>query len=472
MLRANLATIPTASHHTELNRPNMSGRRVLLVTTDFPPNPTGGRFRLLKLVRLLPDFGWDPTVLTITSPIDADALLNTEIPRGSRVVRAWMPQIKGRTISAVKGLVGSPAMGDPAGNPPWRRAARVVSRCLSGAARRWMVPDHYVSWVPFALLSGLAICRRWKPEVVFTSAPGVSGFLLGYLLKCATGIPWVAEYRDLWTGDHFRHWVPPSRERFELRIERGIMRKADIILTVSERYREYLSCLHENGRIGRIRCVPNGADFTQAIHGESSGVVPEPNTFIHTGHLHDKLNPVEFFKAFTAVAKKYGKSPSAPRCILAGEIQPQVRRTLGEIPDHTGGGPSPFELLGELPHADSLHLQRSAFVLLLFIVRGPATEGVITGKLFEYIAAGRPILVVTDGGEAAEIIRRGRLGWITPYDTEAIRSLLSKIVSDPDRSIREVYQPDWEYLMSFDQKTMAARVADALSAASGQGLRR
>lgn len=465
-------TVPT-DDPASLREPR---KRVLIVTTAFPPNGSAGRFRPLKLLRLLPQRGWDVAILTTSPEIGADARINSEIPPNSRVVRAWLPQVRDRLIAFAKGWAGERESRSANGGttvssssqlPAWRRALRLISTWSAALGRYCMIPDIYMPWIPFAFVKGLRLCRRWRPTVVLTTAPTFSTFIVGYALKAFTRTPWVADYRDLWSGDVLRQSIPPLRATLELRLERFLLRRADVILAVSEGYRHRLLSLHQERNPDRIRCVPNGTDcVSMGTDRDVLDVTPQAGTFVYTGSLYETRSPLEFFTAFMRLAASQPPASPAPKCILAGQIQPQVRAALEEVVGPTSSERSPFLLSGQLTHTESIRLQRSAFALLLFVNRGPTTGGTVPGKLYEYIAARRPILVVTDGGDAAQIVRRGRLGWVTKPDPDAIYALLRAILADPDDSLREAYQPDWEYLSQFDEGIMAARIADALTAAS------
>jgi glycosyltransferase involved in cell wall biosynthesis len=157
--------------------------------------------------------------------------------------------------------------------------------------------------------------------------------------------------------------------------------------------------------------------------------------------------------------------------VLAGGADPEVRVPLERLSRCESQGAPLFEFLGPVAHEKSLALQRSAFVLILFVNRGINTHGTIPGKIFEYIAARRPILAIADSGDAADIVRCGRLGWVVPHETAAIAAFLERFLSNPDRMISETYQPDWTYLNRFDETVMAAQVAEALEAAANSGAR-
>lgn len=445
-----------------------SRRRVLLVTTDFPPLATGGRFRPLKLARLLPFNGWDPTVLTISAPLGSDDRLTGEIPSGTRVIRACYPQIKTRFVKAAKRLLLDTPPADLSAargrqhDPSWRRAARTVSNLCGEAGRLVLVPDNYAAWIPLAVAVGLRDRLKWTPDVILASAPSVSSFIVAYVLSRLVGTPWVAEYRDLWTGDHWRHWVPPIRAAVEHRLERFLISNVHSVLTVSPGYREHLMSLHPSLSPGRIRCIPNSAPIVNDSHNH--GIQPRPGVFVHTGPLGATRQPQGFFEAFARVAPRF-RDP-LPRVVLAGSVDPEFRAPLERLSPCEPQGAPLFEFLGSVAHGKSLALQQSAFVLILFVNRGANTHGTIPGKIFEYIAARRPILAIADSGDAADIVQCGRLGWVVPHETAAIAAFLERFLSNPDRMISETYRPDWTYLNRFDETVMAAQVADALEAAA------
>jgi glycosyltransferase involved in cell wall biosynthesis len=374
--------------------------KVLLVTLHFPPGGGGGVQRPLKFATHLPALGIETHVLAPDVPgaVPTDAEL--ELP-----TQAWIHRVR---------YVG------PRGAPPAERLAETqgLERLGTQAAllgRRLLVPDENVPWSTVALPVAVRLARREGVDVVLTTSPPPSLHLLGAAVKRASGAAWVADLRDP-LGAH------PHRRGYESRLARlkesavgGVARlvasQADAIVAASDAIAEEARALHPKGKVATIANGCDFDDFAGLEHHDGDRL-----RITHAGSFHGKRDPKPFLRALA----ESGLDDVVVR--FAGDLRAADR----EYADELGLGDR-VELLGYVSRRRSLELQRDSEVLLLLIPEsGGRGRAVVTGKIFEYLAAERPILaaVPTDGA-AAELVRDTGAGIVVaPDDVDGLRDAL------------------------------------------------
>jgi len=469
-------------------------RTVLVVAGEFPPVKTIGRIRTAKFVRHLEACGWKVVVLTVApngSTVTADPALADEVPAGAAVVRVAVPDLEAAAARAVKRLLGrrgapaaTPAAPDstipsPAAAAPPAAAGRpgLLDR-LHGTLRHVLrhyvdIPDSYNLWAWRARHVAERLCARHGVDVVYTTLPPFSAAWLGYRLRRRLGLPWVADYRDLWTGDVLREWLPGWRTRLERRIERRLISRADAVITVSEQKTDYVRRLI-GGPVARWTTITNGYDVEEFAGLRRSRRPDGTITFVFTGRLFKNRCGYAFCEALGELKRENPALASPVRVHFLGGVSPEIRARFDRIIGDYGLA-GQFFFPGDIPYAAAKQAQIDADYLLLIVDTGATSDGVIPGKLFEYVSARRPIFALTDPGATATIIREGRLGWtVGAEDKAGCKKLLAEVLAQP---VPEVLTPDEDYLQQFDRKRLTARlaalfdevVADAAIHNSGRG---
>ena len=372
--------------------------RVLLVTMYFPPAGGGGVQRPLKLAQYLPAFGVETHVLAPDDPKWVHSDSELRVP-----TQAWVHRAR--------------YLGPRARKPAEElRAADGLERVLVQAqltARRLLVPDASVTWNVTAIPAAIRIARREGIDAVITTSPPGSVHLVGAAVRRVTGTRWIADLRDpLVANQHRRDDTAAARARQAAneQVARLVARNADAISCVSEAIADEMRGLHPSGV---VRTIANGCDFDDFAGLEYRRA--ERFRITHAGSFFGKRDPRPFLQAFhdanlDAVVRFAGDFRSSDR---------EWAETLG-LGER-------LELVGYLPRAESLRLQRDSEALLLLIPEaGGRGKGVLSGKVFEYIAAGRPILaVVPPDGAAAELVRETGSGVVVaPDDVDGIRAAL------------------------------------------------
>jgi len=388
--------------------------KVLLVTLYFPPAGGGGVQRPLKLAQYLPALGIETHVLAPDDPkwIHEDADLR--VPTQAWVHRARYFGPKGR--KPAEELHGKEGL---------ERA--VVHARLAG--RRLLVPDENVTWNLTAIPAAIRIVRRHGIDAVLTTSPPNSIHLVGAAVRRATGARWLADLRDSLVAHPHRRAESAAvraKEKVDEGVARLVARSADAISCVSEAIAEETRRFEPHGRVVTI---PNGCDFD-----DFAGLDYRPGErfrITHTGSFFGKRDPRPFLQALhdsglDAVARFLGDFRSADR----------------EWAEQLGLGDR-LELIPYAPRAESLQLQRDSDALLLLIPEaGGRGKGVLSGKVFEYLASGRPILAaVPPDGAAAELIRETGAGVVAaPDDVEGLKAALVEL----ERRFRTGGLPDVE----------------------------
>ncbi len=383
-------------------------RRLLVVTYYFPPSGGAGVQRVLKWVKYLRGFGVEPTVLTVKAGAypKYDKTLARDVPPGVAVHRtpAFDPygayaRLTGRgrqqAVAATTGYVAE-------SRDPKERLAQWVRANL-------FIPDARVGWVPFAVARGLRLLRDGSFDALLTSGPPHSVHLTGLALHRLTGLPWLADFRDPWTDISYYDELPRTAlaRAADAWLERAVLREATRVVTISEAGKALFL-----GKVARpaeeVAVIENGfdpADFTD-------GPEPSADRFVlaYVGSLYGSRSPEALWRALAAL-RGQGRIPRL-RLRLVGRIGDEVQATLRRY-----GLAAVAETVPYLPHDAAVREMQRATALLLTIEPYRHEHGTTTGKLYEYLAAGRPILGSgpTDGA-AADLLRTTGAGRMIERD--------------------------------------------------------
>jgi glycosyltransferase involved in cell wall biosynthesis len=377
--------------------------KVLLVTLYWPPAGGGGVQRPLKTATHLPALGIETHVLAPDDPKWVHRDEELEPPTQAWVHRARYVGPEGRR---------------PADELHGTQGLERFSKQVSLFGRRLLVPDENVAWNLTAIPAAARIVREEGIDVVLTTSPPNSIHLIGAAVKRLTGKRWVADLRDSLTGHPHRRTESTAvraKEQTQRVIASLVARTADAIVAASEAIADEARTLEPKGEVVTIA---NGCDFDDFDGlGYTRG---ERFRITHTGSFFGKRDPRPFL---TALAES--KSDAVARFV--GDFRPSDR----EFAQNLDLGDR-LELHPFLPRRQALALQRDSEALLLLIPEADGRgKGVLSGKVFEYLASERPILAaVPPDGAAAELIRESKAGVIAPPDDPAaLREALDGLVS-------------------------------------------
>jgi glycosyltransferase involved in cell wall biosynthesis len=403
-------------------------RRVLIIAYYFPPLGGAGVQRTLKFVKYLPQFGWRATVVSTSSRLypSRDPALTREIPAETRVVRA-------------------PAL-------PIARYVAILLHKLGLMRLKAYVswPDGGFGWVPGAFLATWREVRRTRPDVIFSTSAPYGGHLVALAIHRLTGIPWIADFRDEWAADDHDADRPRALARLNGHVEHAIRRHAAQTVVVAD----YFRLAGDGPRV----TITNGVDPADIPEGD--GAPPDDRfrlTYVGTVYGTIDLAPV-----LAALA----------RLIAAGHIAPeQVElRIVGGIwlPEFTVPDGVPLTQTGYLNHDEAIAEMRRATALLLF---RPALSLAPSGKIFEYLAAERPVLCVTRPENlASQLVSEWDAGAVAhPSDDGAIEeALLSLYQRWRTGDLAAPHGTRARVLARFSRRELTRQLAEVLDAAADQ----
>jgi len=439
-------------------------KKVLIISYYFPPCGGSGVQRTLKFVKYLPQFGWQPVVLTAR---------NADYPAYDSSLLMEIPE----TVPIYKTRIFEPYAlyrkwtGRPAGE-----AVDIATLTLSETERRrwterlaeWVrdaffVPDARIGWLPFALWKGLTIVPREGVQLLYSSAPPYTCHLIGLFLKRLTGLPWVADFRDSWIGWlSTPQWRPWLSRRLEFWMEEAVLQWADRIVTVSKGIWVDLKRRHSQISDERWQGLPNGydaEDFQRAKPRDKDARL----TFTYTGSLYGNRHPGALLKALRELFKEQPEMRSHIRLRFVGRIGQAI---LDELQSDTWR--HVVEVIPYVSHQECLGYLLATDVSLLIIDDAPVNRGILTGKLFEYLGARKPILALAPEGEAAALIRRLKAGIVvSPRDTSAIK----KAVADIFRRWRQrsLSLPSAGETLSFERRELTRQLSKVFNQVIANG---
>ena len=376
--------------------------KVLLVALYFPPAGGGGVQRPLKFATHLPELGIETHVLAPDDPkwIHRDDELQPP-------TLAWVHRVR---------YVG-PKGRRPAEELHGTTGLERVAKQAQLAGRRLLVPDENVSWNLTAIPAAIRIVRNEQIDVVITTSPPNSVHLIGAAVQKATGVKWVADLRDSVVAHPHRRaesMLVRAKESGDHLVARLVANRADAVVAVSE---AIAAEVNDRSPAGPVVTIANGSDFDDFVGIEHHR--SERFRITHTGSFFGKRDPRPFLSALEAS----GLDDAVVRFL--GDFRSSDR----EWADTLSLGDR-LEVIPYAPRRKSLELQRDSEVLLLLIPEaGGRGKGVLSGKVFEYLAAERPILaLVPPDGAAAELIRNANAGVVVaPDDVDGIAAALREL---------------------------------------------
>jgi len=374
-----------------------------------------------------------------------DPGLAADIPRGTTVHRARYrgpshAQTPAARLAAAHGI-----------------GALGVRAALLG--RSALLPDPEVAWLPDALRTGVRAVRERGIDVVLSTSPPNSAHVIAAAIARRSGVPFVADFRDSWLANPHRRYERRSvraKRAVEARIAHAALRRVAAISAVTPAIAEEARELAPAGT--PVRVVANGCDFD-----EFAGLAyarGERMRIVHAGSFFGQRTPRPFLSAFAALLRARPELRGRVQAAFLGELRPADREWALAL-----GLGDALALEGFRPHAEAIAAMRAADVLLLLVPRaGGRGLSVVSGKVFEYLAAQRPIVaLVPPEGDAASLLRDTGSAWIAdPDDEAAIGAALDGAVTawEADALGERQLTPEWRERL--DRRTRAGELAELL----------
>ena len=434
-------------------------KKVLIVTYYFPPSGGPGVQRVLKFVKYLPDFGWQPVVLTVQDgdyPARDESLL-AEIPQHAIIYRTKIFE----PYRLYRKLTGKAANAPvDVENIPQGGKKKSLTESLAEFVRStFFIPDARIGWYPYAVPQGLKIIKEQNIEAIYSSSPPYTTSVIARKLHRATRIPWVAGFRDPWTGflsTPDRWFIPRAIDE---RLERAVFNDSN---AVEGAWRGILKDVI--GKVpgvdqGKLVYHPNGFD-----HEDYPSLKLKKNrrfTVTYTGSMYGKRNPKTFLQSVEGLVNDGKVDPRKIHLKFIGRFGSEVREMLERSSIHDS-----IEVISYLPHSESVEALLRSDALLLIVDEADGSDEIVPGKVFEYIGAQRPIIALAPEGAIAGILRETRSGLVAP--NQDIRAIQAAFIECYDNFLyhKPNFEQDREAVKQYDRREITRQLAALLDALS------
>lgn len=428
-------------------------KRVLIVAYYFPPSGGPGVQRVLKFVKFLPEFGWEPHVLTVSNgdfPARDESLLK-EIPPGVRVHRSriFEPYRMYRT------LTGKPADApvDVENIPREGKKQSWAERTAQWVRSTLFIPDARIGWYWPAVLKGLTVIRAERIDALYSSSPPYTASLIARALHRRTGKPWIAGFRDPWTGflSAPQRWSLPAA--IDASMERAVAEDCDILEGAWEGILDDFAGKIPSLPKSKMIYLPNGFD-----PDDFPPHVPKRNerfTVVYTGSMYGKRNPSAFLAAVEQAVGEGLFAVSQLRLRFIGRFGADVRAMFDATPLREA-----IEVVSYLPHSESVAQLLSADTLLLVVDETEGSPRIVPGKVFEYIGSGRPILALAPTGAVNDILKETGTGISVPHgDIPGIKKAFIECYRIFQYGEADFFAPHPEAIKKYDRREITQRLA-------------
>lgn len=389
-----------------------------MISPHFPPSRLVGAKRGLTFARHLPRHGWDPVVVALPFEQNRDPALDGLVPD----VPVWRGFRSG-PVAWLQDRASSRTAVDPAAD---RRAAKAEQHAPPHALARLrrelggLPVDRYLKFQPWVFAGALRLLRRHRCRLIHVSAGPFSGLMLAWALAEASGLPLVCDLRDPWAHDpiYSEAWTPLGR-RVARTIEAGAFRRAGRVVMNSASALAHYRAVYEGVLPAEhFECIRN--HFDPALYGPlpSPPGADGPFEVVFFGHLTPVRDGQLFFEAWRRFIDAEGLAPGEAVLTTLGTRTPADEAAIERL--RLGAF---VQTHGWMPFTASRALLGRADLLL--DITHPRHRLRIAGKLYDYMAAGRPILSITANPEVAVILDETGLGQAVEHDIDAIVTALS-----------------------------------------------
>ena len=391
-------------------------KRVLVIAYYWPPSGGSGVQRWVKFCKYLPAEGWQPVVY---APENADypsldPSLEADLPKDLEVLRGriWEPYAAYRKLLGGKNA-STQVTEISSGKKTWKQRLSLWIRA------NLFVPDPRVGWVKPSVKTLKAYLAEHPVDVIVTTGPPHSVHLIGLQLHKALGIPWIPDFRDPWSRMYYLKYLPMTERTWKklCRQEQTVLDSCSTVLACTPLVQEEFQAQTHTP----VACITNGfdeADFAERLLPRWDGHF----NITHTGLFAADGNPLTLWKVLGILAASEPGFREDLRIRLVGKVDKEILESI-----KAAGLSANVVALGPQNHATAILEQRAATILILPMRNDAQYRPILPGKLFEYLAARRPILGIgQEDGAMARVLFSAKAGITADWeDTAPMRAFLA-----------------------------------------------
>ena len=397
--------------------PKQSGKKVLMVAYFFPPVGgigAAGSQRILKFAKYLPQFQWEPIILTVRETcyepyLEMDRTLLERLPPEIKVIRTtvfrWLTkllELKNRD----RGNLSRASQKIDDSNHHGTGASGCYQAMKDSLTDLFDIPDSEIGWLIPAVAAGTKAIRREMIDVVYSTGKPWTAHLIGLALKRLTGKPLITDFRDPWLTNPFRDHASFIKDRAEAILERMVIEGSNLVISNTANMNAEFAERFSSHPTTKFMVLNNGFDPSDYDGGTTTELrCPAKFILTHTGFLYGKRDPMLFLEALASLVNV--------RCIERDKIQVWLVGSVELTYDLNECLKSwrlddIVKVVPHVPYQKSLEYLRNSNALLLL---QPGTTTQIPSKLFEYIGMEKPILVISPrGGSTSDLVIQESIG--------------------------------------------------------------
>ncbi len=433
-------------------------KRLLMVSAAFPPTGGSGVQRTVKFAKYLPRFGWLPQVWSL------DRI--PELPADPTLLDDLGPEVSiHRSDVGLRRRSWSRALIDSLGRtvlPP--RIASGLKRCLGPRSARRSFPDEFAGWADASIEPLVRLIEEQGVDAIYSTFSPPSNHLLAMALQKRSRLPWVADFRDLWTDDFRYRERSPGTRQADRDLEQRILETADAVIGVTPSQTQMLAD-RVPGHRRRFRTITNGYD-PDDFRDLRKPTWVDDRTFVlsFVGRFERYRAHASLFAGLKRFVSGLGQDRDRFVFRVVGHADRVTRAAVRE----TG---IRHDFVDYVSHGEAIREMAGADALLLSIeTELPNTRTIIRAKVFEYLAAHRPILVVgPSGGESERIVRSCDAGLTVPFDEEAVAAAVQRLYTAWAHG-QPIGGCDPSHLGRYNRVTLTGNLAAILDGLVGQAV--
>jgi len=399
----------------------------------------GGVQRTTKFVKYLPKYDWKCYVLTTTPKTfyAKDDSLLAELDRNN-------VQILRTKIRSAKNLLNY-AKVTPLPKEKFRKF-------LSKAAQIFLLPDSKILWKKKALKLAKEIIEKEKIDLIYSTAPPYTDFLVGLELKNKYNIPLVIDYRDSWIDCPYNFYLTPVHKSLNIKLEREVLKHCDNIITINRRIKELIVERYSNVKYNDVTILPQGydeEDFIKANHN-----LPRTNRMriTYSGSFLNFMTPKYMLEAFKMIFEKFPELRREIELCLVGVLSKENMNMIAK-----SGLRDNVTTTGYIDHLVSIKYLIASDILWLMIGKNKGSEMISTGKLFEYFGARKPILATIPDGVAKNVLKNyGAYKVCEPDNPKEIAKLILEFYKL--YKSKELPVPDEEFVQHYSRESLTQQL--------------
>jgi hypothetical protein len=392
-------------------------KKVLIISYYWPPSGGAGVQRWLKFAKYLPEFGWEPIVLTVDDKLASYPQKDESLLEEAKEIRTYRTKTF-ELYSLYTSLKKNKEI--PYGGFSNEQEPNIVQKAARFVRGNFFIPDPRKGWNKYAVAKAKELIKEHGIEVIITTSPPHSTQLIGLELKKQfPNIKWIADLRDPWTDIYFYEKFYPTKlaRSIDSKYEKEVLEHSDITITVSPSIQKTLQNRYPKSE---VQVLTNGFDHTD-FGKDLFDNMTKNKELVYTGTLTTDYPLQEIIGL--------SKRNTELQFRFIGSHPREFREMIEEA-----GLTAKFNFQKSIPHNEITSKMVNAGILLLLIPKVLQNEGILTGKLFEYIGSQSPILAIgPEGGDVESIINETNSGVYVSYKN-------AENISNTD--IQELYQTE------------------------------